>query len=55
MSPDEAMYEIRNAGLIPEREKEMAEWSKWHLVLDGEEHYTPYADINEWKEKYQKI
>lgn len=37
-------------GLLPETD--VAEWSRWHLVLDGEKHYTPYKDMAEWAEAW---
>ena len=30
-----------------------ASWSDWHLNIDGKKYYTPYKNIDEWKEKYK--
>lgn len=30
----------------------IANWSDWHLVIDGKKHYSPYKNIDEWKRKY---
>jgi len=41
--------------VLPEdaNEDNDASWSEWHLVLDGEKHYSPYKNIEEWKEAYR--
>ncbi len=36
------------------RTRKTAEWDKWRLVLDGEEHYSPYADEDAWRAHYDK-
>lgn len=27
-------------------------WDKWHLILDGEKHYSPFKDYGAWAKKY---
>ncbi|OGH07427.1 MAG: hypothetical protein A2W22_03090 [Candidatus Levybacteria bacterium RBG_16_35_11] len=36
--------------LLPEK---IAEWSQWHLILDGEKHFSPFKSYHEWVEHYQ--
>lgn len=31
----------------------VAEWNEWHLILDGEKHFSPFADIEAWKTYYK--
>lgn len=50
MDSDEAV-ELAVRRLDPPQH-EMAEWREWHLVLDGEKHYSPFTDIDEWRENY---
>ena len=28
-------------------------WSEWHLVLDGEKHYSKFKDFEDWKNFYK--
>lgn len=32
--------------------KEVAEWSKWHLVLDDKKYFSPYRDYEAWEKHY---
>lgn len=32
----------------------VAQWSDWHLVLDGEKHYSRFKDMEEWYNHYSK-
>jgi len=34
-------------------EDEMCVWSEWHLVLDGEKHYSKFKDFEDWKNFYK--
>jgi len=36
----------------PSTPRKSAKWKKWHLVLDGEKHYSPYKDIDAWYAHY---
>ena len=29
------------------------DWSKWHLVLDGEKYYSKFKDIDDWRKHYE--
>ena len=29
-----------------------ATWKDWHLVIDGEKHYSPYESMEEWQRHY---
>jgi hypothetical protein len=31
----------------------IADWCRWRLIMDGQEHYTKYDDIEEWHNHYQ--
>ena len=52
------MVNDREDEYIPPKEDDqpMANWWNWHLILDGEKHYSPYEDIHDWsrqmREKY---
>jgi hypothetical protein len=37
---------------LPKPAKSIAHWSKWHLVLDGEKHYSRFANYEEWQAYY---
>lgn len=41
---EEDGYEIGN--------KEIAEWSEWHLVLNGKKYYTRFTDMQDWQNFY---
>lgn len=28
----------------------MAEWDKWHLVVEGKSYYSPFKNLEEWKQ-----
>ncbi|MDB4311962.1 hypothetical protein N9937_00890 [bacterium] len=30
------------------------DWSEWHLILDGEKHYSKFKNFKEWKDHYDK-
>ena len=36
----------KNDGWFP---KKVADWDKWHLVVEGKEYYSPFKDIEDWK------
>jgi hypothetical protein len=33
-------------------DEQFAEWGDWHLVIDGEKHYSKFENIQEWAEFY---
>ncbi len=43
---------LKNKGLLPSENEEFADWQDWHLVINGEKHYTKYKDMNAWAETY---
>ena len=46
-------YDVEHyCGVLKENITECAEWSEWHLILEGEKYYTKYKDFEEWKTHY---
>ena len=46
-------YDVEHyCGVLKENITECAEWSEWHLILEGEKYYTKYKDFVEWKTHY---
>ena len=43
---------LKDKGLLPNEDEKFADWQDWHLVIDGEKHYTKYEDMNAWAETY---
>lgn len=50
-SKEEALDLVTKWGLVNEPE-DVAPWQQWHLILDGETYYTPYKNIEEWKQHW---
>jgi hypothetical protein len=38
---------------LPRPVQSSAEWQEWHLVVEGQEYYTRFSDIQEWADYYQ--
>jgi len=47
---EEALRRAKLKGWYPTEE---APWSKWHLVIEGHEYYSPFKNLQEWEEHWK--
>jgi len=46
-SPEEAIKNAKKKGWFPTIE---APWENWHLVIEGQKHYSPFKNLLEWEQ-----
>jgi len=49
----DAMARLASRGIIP-NEVSMARWEDWRLIIDGVEYPPKFANLDEWREHYER-